>query len=61
MQAGAFHEAKQALLNAALAEGQAAFAAQKVANPNQAPSDSQRLKLITDAVLDALIFKLEPK
>ncbi|OYU98336.1 MAG: hypothetical protein CFE26_27780, partial [Verrucomicrobiales bacterium VVV1] len=61
MQGGAFHEAKQALLNTALAEGTAAYAAQKAAAPaDQPPPTTQRLKLITDAVLDALIFKLEP-
>jgi cyclophilin family peptidyl-prolyl cis-trans isomerase len=62
MQGGAFHTAKQALLTAALAEGAAAYAAQKAAAPaDQPPPATQRLKLITDAVLDTLIFKLEPK
>ena len=62
MQAGAFHTAKQALLTAAQAEGLAAYAAQKSAAPaDKQPPPAQRLKLITDAVLDALIFKLEPK
>lgn len=62
MQAGAFHIAKQALLTTAQAEGTAAFTAQKAAAPaDQQPPDTQRLKLITDAVLDSLLFKLEPK
>lgn len=62
MQGGALHAAKQALLTTALAEGTAAYAAQKAAAPaDQPPPTTQRLKLITDALLDALIFKLEPK
>ena len=62
MQGGAFHEAKQALLNTAVTDGTAAFAAQKAAAPaDQPPPTTQRLKLITDALIDALIFKLEPK
>ncbi len=63
MQGGAFHTAKQTLLTTAQAEGAAAYAAQ---NPqrstlNAQPMAPQRLKLITDAVLDSLILKLEPK
>ncbi len=62
MQGSALHEAKQALLTAALAEGTAAYAAQKSSAPvGQMPPPAQHLKLITDAVLDALILKLEPK
>ena len=62
MQDGAFHEAKQALLNAAVAQGDADYAAQqKAAAPDKPPPPAQRLKLQTDAVLDSLIFKLEPK
>ena len=62
MQDGAFHEAKQALLNAARAQGDADFATQqKSADPGKAPPPAQRLKLQADAVLDGLIFKLEPK
>ncbi len=62
MQAGAFHTAKQALLTTAQAEGTAAYTAQKAAAPSdKQPPTTQRLKLITDAVLDSLILKLEPK
>ena len=62
MQDGAFHEAKQALLKAAVAQGDADYAAQqKAAAPDKPPPPAQRLKLQTDAVLDSLIFKLEPK
>jgi len=63
MQGGAFHTAKQALLITAQAEGAAAYAAQNppLSTPPSQPMAPQRLKLITDAVLDALIFKLEPK
>ncbi|MBC7365333.1 MAG: peptidylprolyl isomerase, partial [Undibacterium sp.] len=62
MQAGAFHTAKQALLTTAQTEGLAAYAAQKSTAPaDTQPPTAQRLKLITDAVLDSLIFKLEQK
>jgi cyclophilin family peptidyl-prolyl cis-trans isomerase len=61
MQAGAFHQAKQSLLTTAQTEGTAAFTAQKAAAPaDQPPPAGQRLKLITDALLDSLILKLEP-
>ncbi|MSU25588.1 MAG: peptidylprolyl isomerase [Opitutus sp.] len=62
MQAGALHEAKQALLNAGRAQGDADFVTQqKSSAPGKAPPPAQRLKLQTDAVLDGLIQKLEPK
>jgi cyclophilin family peptidyl-prolyl cis-trans isomerase len=51
----AFHKVKDAFLEAAQAAGDAAFAAQKAAPP------AQHLKLQTDALLDGLISKLEPK
>lgn len=62
MQDGAFHEAKQAFLDAAKAQGDADFAKQqKTAAPDRPPPPGQRLKLQTDAVLDGLIAKFEPK
>ena len=58
----AFHEAKAAFFAAARAEGDAAFARQQqAAPPDQQPPSAQKLKLQTDAVLDHLILKLEPK
>jgi cyclophilin family peptidyl-prolyl cis-trans isomerase len=58
----AFHEAKEAFLAAACAEGDTAFARQqKTAPPDKQPPSTQKLKLQTDAVLDGLIHKLEPK
>jgi hypothetical protein len=59
---GAFHKVKDAFLNAAQAEGDAAFARQqKSAAPDKQPSPGQRIKLQTDAILDGLILKLDPK
>ena len=59
---GAFHDVKEAFLKAAQAEGDAAYAAQqKAAAPDKQPPSAQRLKLQTDAILDGLILKLEPK
>ena len=59
---GALHDVKKAFLDAARAQGDADFAAQqKAAAPDKPPPPAQRLKLQTDAVLDGLIFKLEPK
>ena len=58
----AFHEAKEAFLAATRAEGDAAFARQqKAAAADKQPPPAQRLKLQTDAVVDGLILKLEPK
>ncbi|MBL9216595.1 MAG: peptidylprolyl isomerase [Opitutaceae bacterium] len=55
----AFHEAKEAFLQAARAAGDARFATeQKAAPPDQPPPAGQRLKLQTDAMLDGLIRKL---
>ena len=57
----AFHDVKEAFLNAARAAGDEAFAKQKAAAPaDQPPPPAQRLKLQTDAILDGLILKLEP-
>ena len=59
---GAFHQAKEAFLAATRAQGDTAFAAQqKAAQPDKQPPPAQHLKLQTDAVLDQLILKLEPK
>jgi cyclophilin family peptidyl-prolyl cis-trans isomerase len=58
----AFHETKEAFLAAAQAAGNAAYAQQqKSAPPDRPPPPAQQLKLQADALLDALIFKLEPK
>jgi cyclophilin family peptidyl-prolyl cis-trans isomerase len=59
---GALHKVKETLLDAAHAAGDAAFLAQqKAAPPDKQPAANQRLKLQTDALLDGLIFKLEPR
>ncbi|MSU25587.1 MAG: peptidylprolyl isomerase [Opitutus sp.] len=59
---GTFHQVKDAFLAAAQAAGDATFAQQqKNASPAQQPLPGQRIKLQTDAVLDGLILKLEPK
>ena len=58
----AFHDVKDAFLKAAQAEGDAAYAAQKKAAPaDKQPPAGQRIKLQTDAILDGLIVKLDPK
>jgi cyclophilin family peptidyl-prolyl cis-trans isomerase len=59
---GPLHQVKMAFLDAALAAGNAEFALQQTAAPAGQPvPPAQRLKLQTDAILDGLIFKLEPK
>ena len=59
---GALHKAKEAFMDARHAAGEAAFLAQqKSSTPDRQPTPAQRLKLQTDALLDGLIFKLEPK
>ncbi len=59
---GALHQVKEKLLDTAQAEGDAAFAAQqKSSPPDKRPPPAQHLKLQTDAVLDALLLKLEPR
>ncbi|MFZ5497080.1 MAG: peptidylprolyl isomerase [Verrucomicrobiota bacterium] len=61
---GALHEAKTALLDAAMQAGAAAFAAQQTAAQTAgrpAPPPGQRIKLQTDALLDALLLRLEPQ
>lgn len=58
---GALHAAKSALIDAAVAEGDAAFAGQQLSSPaDRPPPPNQRLKLQTDALLDRLLLKLEP-
>ena len=57
----ALHVAKEALISTALAQGDAAFAAQqKVAPPDKPVAPAQHLKLQVDALLDALLLRLEP-
>ncbi|SDS01245.1 peptidylprolyl isomerase [Opitutus sp. GAS368] len=59
---GPLHVIKTAFIDAAVAEGDAAFARQQQAAPaDQQPPPAQHLKLQTDAILDGLILKLEPK
>lgn len=59
---GPLHQVKTAFIDAAVAEGDAAYAAQRqAAPPDQPPPTAQHLKLQTDALLDHLILKLEPK
>ena len=59
---GALHKIKTAFMDAAIAAGNAAFERQKQsAPPDKQPPPAQRLKLQTDAMLDGLILKLEPK
>ena len=67
---GPLHQAKMAFMDAAIAAGNAEFALQQAAAPALSQSNgpagqpvppAQRLKLQTDALLDGLIFKLEPK
>ncbi len=59
---GAIHDVKEALLEAARATGDAEYARQQRSSPpDKQPPPAQKLKLHTDALLDALIFKLEPK
>lgn len=59
---GALHHVKEKLLDTAQAEGDAAYEQQKKSSPpDKQPPPAQRLKLQTDAVLDALILKFEPR
>ena len=59
---GAFHDTKEAFLNAVKAGGRERFAAQLRSAPAGAPAGAaEKLKLETDAMLDGLIFRLEPK
>ncbi len=61
---GAMHEVKEAFLKTAKATGDADYEKQKAAlaaEQKPAPPPGQRIKLQADALLDALILKLEPK
>lgn len=61
---GPLHDAKEALINAALKAGDDAYAAQKADAEKAgrpAPPAAQHLKLQTDALLDALLLRFEPK
>ena len=59
---GPLHKAKTAFIEAAVAEGDAAYARQQqAAPPDKQPPPGQHLKLQTDAILDRLILQLEPK
>ncbi|HVT74464.1 MAG TPA: peptidylprolyl isomerase [Lacunisphaera sp.] len=59
---GPLHKLKTAFIDAAVAEGDAAYARQqKSSPPDQQPPPAQHLKLQVDALLDHLILKLEPK
>jgi len=59
---GAIHDTKEALLKYAHDRGEADFASQKAsAPPDHQPLPGQRIKLHTDAILDALILKFEPQ
>lgn len=58
----AFHDVKEAFMKAAQADGDAAYELQKKNAPaDKPPSAGQRIKLQTDAILDGLIRKLDPK
>jgi cyclophilin family peptidyl-prolyl cis-trans isomerase len=59
---GAMHEVKEAFLKQANANGEADFARQqRTSPPDKQPPPHQKVKLHADALLDGLIFKLEPK
>lgn len=62
MQQGGLHRMKQAFLAAAKIQADATIAdAVLHAPPGESVPDVQKMKLQVDAVLDALIFKFEPK
>jgi len=57
---GALHDVKTVLMEAAQASGDAAFAAQQKSSPaDRQPTPAQHVKLQADALLDALILRLE--
>jgi cyclophilin family peptidyl-prolyl cis-trans isomerase len=59
---GALHDAKESLITAAQKKGDDAFAAQqKTAPVDRPPLPGQRIKLQTDALLDTLMQRLEPR
>jgi hypothetical protein len=54
------HDAKTALIDGALAQGDAVFATQQKNAPADHPLHPyQQVKLETDALLDALLFRFE--
>ncbi|MSU64978.1 MAG: hypothetical protein EXS38_02490 [Opitutus sp.] len=58
----AFHDVKEAFLKAAQAEGDDAYEQQKKTSPaDKPPAPGQRTKLKTDAILDGLMLKLDPR
>jgi cyclophilin family peptidyl-prolyl cis-trans isomerase len=61
VEGGPFHHAKEAFLDAARAKGDADFAQQQKSAAGKPLAPHQKLKLQTDAMLDGLIDKLEPK
>lgn len=61
---GPLHAAKMALIEKAQADGDAAFAGQQAGAAKagrEPPPPGQRIKLQTDALLDALLLRLEPR
>jgi cyclophilin family peptidyl-prolyl cis-trans isomerase len=61
-ESGAMHEVKEAFLKTVRATGDADYARQQKASAaDKQPPLAQKLKLQTDALLDGLISKLEPK
>jgi cyclophilin family peptidyl-prolyl cis-trans isomerase len=57
---GPLHDAKMKLIDTAVAAGDAVFAAQQKAAPaDHPPAPGQRIKLQADALLDALLLRLE--
>lgn len=58
---GGIHDVKMAMLTAAQAKADAAFAALQKAAPAGIPPAGMQLALQTDALLDALMVKLKPK
>ena len=60
-ESGAMHDVKEAFLKSVVERGAADFARQQQTSPaDKQPTPNQKLKLQTDALLDGLIFKLEP-
>jgi uncharacterized membrane protein YgcG len=58
----AIHDVKEALLTSARAKADAALAAlQKSAPPDRPPTAAQNLRLQTEALIDAVVSRLEPK
>jgi hypothetical protein len=61
---GPLHDAKTALIEKAQADGDVAFTKQQAGAAQagrEPPPPGQRIKLQADAILDALILRLEPK